>query len=62
MEQGLLFPFKDNNIISFFKINNGINFIILEIELIFNYILLINDNNDYMELLGKESRDFYELM
>ena len=62
LEQGLLFPFKDNNIISFFKINNGINFIILEIELIFNYILLINDNNDYMELLGKESRDFYELM
>ena len=62
LDQGLVFTFIDNNIISFFKINNGINLIILEIELIFNYILLLNENKNYMSLVKENTKYFYELM
>jgi hypothetical protein len=62
LDQGLIFTFIDNNIISFFKINNGINLIILEIELIFNYILLLNENQNYMSLVKENTKYFYELM
>ena len=62
LDQGLIFSFIDNNIISFFKINNGINLIILEIELIYNYILLLNENNIYISLVKENNKEFYELM
>ena len=62
LDQGLIFSFIDNNIISFFKINNGINLIILEIELIYNYILLLNENNIYISLVKENTKEFYELM
>jgi hypothetical protein len=62
LEQGLIFSFIDNNIISFLKINNGINLIILEIELIYNYILLLNENKDYISLVKENTKEFYELM
>ena len=62
LDQGLIFTFIDNNIISFFKINNGINLIILEIELLFNYILLLNENQNYMSLVKENTKYFYELM
>ena len=62
LDQGLIFTFIDNNIISFFKINNGINLIILEIELIFNYILLLNENKNYMSLVKENTKYFYDLM
>ena len=61
LEQGMIFSFIDNNIISFFKLNNGINLIILEIELIYNYILLLNDNKNYISLVKENTKDFYEL-
>ena len=62
LDQGLIFSFIDNNIISFFKINNGINLIILEIELMYNYILLLNENNIYISLVKENTKEFYELM
>ena len=62
LDQGLIFSFIDNNIISFFKINNGFNLIILEIELIYNYILLLNENNIYISLVKENTKEFYELM
>jgi len=62
LEQGLIFSFIDNNIISFFKLNNGINLIILEIELIYNYILLLNENKNYISLVKENPKEFYELM
>ena len=62
LEQGLIFSFIDNNIISFFKLNNGINLIILEIELIYNYILLLNENKNYISLVKENAKEFYELM
>jgi len=61
LEQGVIFSFINNNIISFFKLNNGINLIILEIELIYNYILLLNDNKNYISLVKENTKDFYEL-
>ena len=62
LDNGLLFPFKDNNIISFFKINNGLNFIILEIELIYNYLLLLHNNNNFMTLINENKKELYTLM
>lgn len=62
LEQGVIFSFIDNNIISFFKLNNGINLIILEIELIYNYILLLNENKNYISLVKENTKQFYELM
>ena len=62
LEQGMIFSFIDNNIISFFKLNNGINLIILEIELIYNYILLLNENKNYILLVKENPKEFYELM
>ena len=62
LDNGLLFPFKDNNIISFFKINNGLNLIILEIELIYNYLLLLYNNNNFMALVNENKKELYTLM
>ena len=62
LDNGLLFPFKDNSIISFFKINNGLNFIILEIELFYNYLLLLHNNNNFMTLINENKNELYSLM
>ena len=62
LDNGLIFPFKDNNIISFFKINNGLNFIILEIELLYNYILLLNNNSNFMVLVNENNKPLFSLM
>ena len=62
LDNGLIFPFKDNNIISFFKINNGLNFIILEIELLYNYILLLNNNSNFMVLVNENNKALFSLM
>ena len=60
--QGKIYTFNNFNIVSFFKINNGINFIILQIEVLFNYILLIENKKEYLELVNKNKTNFYEKM
>ena len=62
LEQGKIYAFRDFNIISFFKTNNGLNFIILQIETLFNYILLLNNKKEYLELPNKDKKNFYEKM
>jgi hypothetical protein len=62
LEQGKIYAFRDFNIISFFKTNNGLNFIILQIETLFNYILLLNNKKEYLELPNKDKRNFFAKM
>ena len=62
LEDGQVFPFKDYNIINYLKINNGLNFVILEFELIYNYLVLLNDNNAYMDLVNENKKGFYKMM
>ena len=45
LENDYIYTFKDNNIISFFKLNNGINYLILQIEIMYYFILLMKYNN-----------------
>ena len=45
LESNYIYSFKDNSIISFFKLNNGINYLILQIEAMYNFILLMKYNN-----------------
>ena len=62
LEQGKIYAFRDFNIISFFKTNNGLNFIILQIETLFNYILLLNSKKEYLELPNKDKKNFFAKM
>ena len=62
LEQGKIFSFRDYNLVSYLKINNGINLIILEIEALFNYILLLNDKKEFSELLNKNKEGFFSNM
>ena len=62
LEQGKIYAFRDFNIISFFKTNNGLNFIILQIETLFNYILLLNNKKEYLELPNKDKKNFFAKM
>ena len=62
LEQGKIYAFRDFNIISFFKTNNGLNFIILQIETLFNYILLLNNKREYLELPNKDKKNFFAKM
>ena len=61
-ENGIIFPFKNNSIVSFFKNNNRLNLIILEFELIYNYLLLINDNNKFGAILNENKKEMFLLM
>ena len=45
LENNFIYPFKDNNIITFLKLNNGINYLILQIEIMYNFLLLMKNNN-----------------
>jgi hypothetical protein len=45
LESNYIYSFKENSIISFFKLNNGINYLILQIEAMYNFILLMKYNN-----------------
>ena len=62
LEQGKIYAFRDFKIISFFKTNNGLNFIILQIETLFNYILLLNNKKEYLELPNKDKKNFFAKM
>ena len=64
LDIGKIYAFRDFNIVSFFKTNNGLNFLILQIEVLFNYILLIGNNTEYLELINKDKtkEDFYKKM
>ena len=62
LENGQIFAFKDNNIISFFRTNNGLNFILLGFEVLYNYILLINNNMTYMETIKDKNNGIFEIM
>jgi hypothetical protein len=58
LEQGKIYPFRDYSVVSFFKINNGLNFIIMQIETLFNFILTLNSNEQFMKLPYKNIQDF----
>ena len=62
LEHEKIYAFNNFDIVSLFKINNGINFNILQIEILFNYILLIENKKEYLELLNKNKTNFYEKM
>jgi hypothetical protein len=62
LENGQIFAFKDNNLLSYLKINNGLNIIILEIETLYNYILLLNNNKNYMNIVNNNKEEFYKKM
>ena len=62
LENGQIFSFKDFNIISYFKLNNGLNFIILEIETIYNYLILLNNNDIYREFAKSKKNEFLHMM
>ena len=59
---GIIYPFKNNSIISFFKNNSGLNLIILEFELMYNYIFLINNNNNFSKILSENKKEMFSLM
>ena len=58
LEQGKIYPFRDYSIVTFFKINNGLNFIIMQIETLFNYILILNNKEQFIKLPYKNIQDF----
>ena len=62
IEQELIIPFKDNNIFNFYKNNNGLNFNILIIELLYNYILLLNENSNCIILIKEKIKELFILM
>ena len=62
LEQGKIYAFRDYNIVSFFKINNGLNFLILQIEALFNYILILNNKKEFLELPNKDKKNFFSKM
>ena len=39
LESNNIYTYKDNNIISFYKLSNGISYLILQIETMYNFIL-----------------------
>ena len=45
LDNDYIYAFKDYNIVSFFKLNNGLNYLILQIEVMYNFILLMKYNN-----------------
>jgi len=45
LENNNIYSFKDYNIISFFKLNNGMNYLILQLETMYNFILLMKNKN-----------------
>ena len=62
LENGQIFAFKDNNIISFFRTNNGLNFILLGFEVLYNYIVLINNNMSCLEKIKEKNNEIFEIM
>ena len=62
LEQGKIYAFRDYNIVSFFKTNNGLNFIILQMETLFNYILLLSNKKEYLQLPNKDRKNFFAKM
>ena len=62
LDKGQIFSFKDNNLLSYLKINNGLNIVILEIETLYNYILLLNNNENYMKIVNDNKEEFYKTM
>ena len=58
LEQGKIYPFRDYSVVTFFKINNGLNFIIMQIETLFNFILILNSKEQFIKLPYKNIEDF----
>ena len=62
LEQGKIYSFRDFSVVSFFKINNGLNFIILQIETLYNFILILNSKEEYLELSNINYKEFFTQM
>jgi hypothetical protein len=62
LEQGKIYSFRDYSVITFFKINNGLNFNILQIEALYNFILLLGSKEEYLQLPNKNSKEFFSQM
>ena len=62
LEQGKIYSFRDFSVVSFFKINNGLNFVILQIETLYNFILILNRKEEYLNLSNINYQEFFTQM
>ena len=62
LEQGKIYSFRDFSVVSFFKINNGLNFVILQIETLYNFILILNTKEEYLNLSNINYPEFFTQM
>ena len=58
LDNDYIYAFKDYNIVSFFKLNNGLNYLILQIEVMYNFILLMKYNNSEDNNYNYNKNDF----
>ena len=58
LDNDYIYAFKDYNIVSFFKLNNGLNYLILQIEVMYNFILLMKYNNSEDNNYNYNKSDF----
>jgi hypothetical protein len=62
LEQGKIYSFRDYSVVAFFKINNGLNFNILQIEALYNFILLLGSKEEYLKFPSKNFKEFFSQM
>ena len=62
LDQGKIYSFRDFSVVSFFKINNGLNFVILQIEILYNFILILNSKKEFIISSNINNKEFFEQM
>jgi hypothetical protein len=62
LDQGKIYSFRDFSVFSFFKINNGLNFVILQIEILYNFILVLNSKEEFINSSNINNKEFFEQM
>ena len=62
LDQGKIYSFRDFSVVSFFKINNGLNFVILQIEILYNFILVLNSKEEFINSSNINNKEFFEQM
>ena len=62
LDQGKIYSFRDFSVVSFFTINNGLNFVILQIEILYNFILVLNSKEEFINSSNINNKEFFEQM